>query len=248
MNKYTKDFFENSFPGYTPTYTFEQNKENFWFTKDIPFLELDINLKTNDSYELIKSIDHEFHAVAPEVNQLLVQQKRKRDWFFKNHSYNKTEYVVLGYQEPDGNMIKGPDSVPMTLEHVADNHPDTFISLQTQLNDSGFKLERLWISKLNIGGYMQPHRDLKLDNYPTLAYLWIPLHDPTPTMKVWPHGLIDHKIGSVYLLNHQNFVHSVMNSQPHNRYVALSKFDYTKVPKHLWQQITSSLKNQWYSN
>jgi len=93
------------------------------------------------------------------------------------------------------------------------------LSIKEHLSSNGILLNYCVLSVFGPGGYVRPHRDIGLNSTP-LNYVWIPLNNPQGNeLKIYPYGTVDVTLGNVYLLNQENFVHSVINNSNEHRYV-----------------------------
>jgi hypothetical protein len=60
--------------------------------------------------------------------------------------------------------------------------------------------------------------------------------------------MVQHQVGSVYLLNNQSFVHAIANFDQQPRYVITAKMDPEKTSAELVAKIRTALKQQWFSD
>lgn len=52
-------------------------------------------------------------------------------------------------------------------------------------------------------------------------------------IKVFSCGWLDHKFGSMYLLNQNRYPHAIINTGDHNRLVVVGKFNTNKEPEQI---------------
>lgn len=249
MNNYTQQFHHNVFPGYKPAISFDQLMLDFWHTKAIPFVELAFDFDVESTYEYARVHDHDiFLNPAPEVNKKLFFEQKGWDWAYAAHHCGWKQCIVLGQSEPSRHLIATSTEAP-TTEFVPPVRSELFQDLQKQFVNKGLPLERLMILKLDVGGWIQPHRDTKVDpNHSTINYFWMPLQETTQGVKTYPYGYADSKVGSLYLFDQQNYVHSAINNLPIPRFVAWGKIDYQKISKDVQQQIFDATKRQWFDS
>ena len=87
INKYTKDFMSAEFPGWQVTKQ-QWDYDKFWYRKDIPWVEVPLNLKTDLSYQQVRSQHKELFAeVSEQQNTKLAAIKKNEFWFFTHHQY-----------------------------------------------------------------------------------------------------------------------------------------------------------------
>lgn len=85
------------------------------------------------------------------------------------------------------------------------------------------------IQMVEAGGWIQPHRDIKVKR--GLRHLWIPLHDFPCCLKIYPFGWLQHKLGSMYLINNADYVHAVHNNTDFDRFILMVKIDSNNPPQ-----------------
>lgn len=249
MHPYTEQFNLNEFPGYLPKVPFGELEKNFWFSKSIPFVTLDLEFDLESSYQECLDNDHLFDLCAGTKLLKKKYQQTSSEWFRDPHRYQRFELTIKGEYEEHGNVIdRSSKNFAEGIDlNLATPRNDLFMDLQAQLNNFGFAVPRLWIGKLAPGGWLTPHRDFKPQNkYPTMNYFWLPLHDMPHTLKMWPYGFVKTKLGQISFFNHQYFVHSAYNPTDRDRYVAFGTIDHTKVSDDLSNRFLACAKRQWY--
>jgi len=210
MNKLTLDFFNNPHPGLDQSFTIADDV----FSTNVPIVELKVNLD-----------------VARILNEALVISKFE-ELVRPAYEYESTARVANWfktpvYQEPDieksryyTNLIERKlGDEPLLPVNTDKNRYTEFFS---QIN--GFEVEWCHIMELRPDGYLTPHRDINVNTQP-LRYFWIPLNYPEGSkLGIYPMGEISINLGSIYLLNQRNYVHSVANFGKENRYILNGMF------------------------
>lgn len=164
------------------------------------------------------------------------------DWCFQPRSQGWTEIVIKAQPM----SMKGRDSnLDYNLEADADNH---LVELCRQLfPDWWDRFFSLKIMKMAPDGWANPHRDIYVDNF-RLCNFWMPLHDFSTTLKVFPMGWLAHRLGNMYLFNQRRFPHAVKNSEQEDRIVLIGKFYQDLVPQQIVEQFLINKKKhlqQW---
>jgi hypothetical protein len=244
INNFTKDFHNANFFGTGAAITVDWSE--FWTNTAIPWLELELNLNTLASYQWV--LDHQ-HLFIENLYQKAQKQKNKdlgHDWFCKPNSDGWEALYVLGDPPVFKNLIGNSNSIPLSVNPVL--HHDAIPDFQLQLKALGITVTKLEILKLKVGGWIQPHMDKKYTDGQknlTLNRVWTPLHDFSQCLKVYPFGYIAHKTGNGYLLNNENFMHSVVNQDRVDRYVAIWSFDVDTFPMELLNKLKSDFYKRW---
>lgn len=114
--------------------------------------------------------------------------------------------------------------------------------IQDYLISQGIECNMCVLSVFEPGAYLRPHRDIGLNPTP-LDYFWMPLNNPLGSeLRIYPYGKVDVNLGSMYLLNQENFVHSAVNNSSERRYVLFGHL--TNINKQFESLVTDSiLKN-----
>jgi hypothetical protein len=242
MNNYTTEFHNSSFPGMVKKLDANDIKENFWNNKNIPFVELDLNFNHQDTYNWLLTNNHLFTTVESQV----AQQKEinsELGWFKSSRSYGWESLYVKGTPYKDLRIVSdGKNKVePIHRQNYITAVPD----LQTFFSVKRIPVNRLWVFRLQPGGWVQPHKDQSVDGVPNMSWFWTPLHEFQKCLKIYPYGYLEHRLGCMYLFNNSNFMHSVINQSQDYRYVAVGEVDVKNLPYDLNQYIINNAINQW---
>ena len=118
--------------------------------------------------------------------------------------------------------------------------------LVEKLNEKGFEFSKFAIGKLLPNGWAQPHRDRFIKPFKKLHWVWMPLHDAQPSLKVYPYGYIKPKVGCLYFFSNMGYVHSIVNKDNFPRYVAMGTLDPEKCSLD-FDKIKECVKSQWFN-
>lgn len=247
MNKFTADFHSGKFPGFTLNKTYQEIIDNFWFSKDIPFIETDFNIDVTRTYNWLSEHDYLFEEQYTQINRLNFAKSHGYDWFTDPHSNGWGVLDILGDDIDVSQLVSGGVHQNQSRRQTQRRTLDVLQDLQRQLNDQNLPINRLMIFRLAPMGWLQPHMDRKVSGTPIMNNIWLPLHDFDPSLKIYPYGYVHHVTGRAYILNNSEFVHSVINLNSAPRYVALIKLDYQNVSKNTQNRFYHSLKTQWFS-
>jgi hypothetical protein len=125
---------------------------------------------------------------------------------------------------------------------------DRLGNILRELDRVGLNIRRMIVTTMKPGAYVSPHRDISFSKSP-LNYVWIPLNYPPGShFGVFPYGEVEVKLGSVYLLNQENFPHSVANDSDEYRYVLAGWMDMDYVTQDLLDLVKTSIQNQYPTN
>lgn len=243
-NRYTQDFHDSVFPGWHVSNT-AWDYHNFWFRRDVPWLELPLNLDTTQTLQELQSEhDYLFDEISEQVNNKLDAQARDRLWFMTPHQYGWQSCVISRRFYPKAaSQIEGTEFPPQVIEPKL--HPDTAASLIQQLHDLGIEIFWVDVKALAPGGWIQPHVDVKTPGTSTMEYFWIPINHCKANFKSWPMGQLYHSVGNMYLVNNQDFLHSVINHDPWTRYVLTGRIDKDSLPDTLRHTVAACFQQQW---
>jgi hypothetical protein len=229
LDQLTKDFFAGEFPGFTEQITLADHV----LANNVPVVEVDLNI----SFPTLFPIDDcKKLAIPANIRQIFAYELEPRivGWGLEvlwsdgtvvpalKNIYNKQFFDAVPYKQvvPEARLVK-----------------DT-------LTNIGFDVRLCWISSFAPGGYERPHRDIALKTHP-LTYFWIPLNHPAGAdIKSYPYGSIKVNLGSMYLLNQENFIHAVYNNSNETRYALLGHFDQT-ISASLADKILQAIKAQY---
>jgi hypothetical protein len=245
INEFTKQFHDSTFPDFCVDQTLNQVLNNFWQNTCIPYVGIDVGFDTAATYKWLLDNDHLF---AKTQSGMFTEKKNKDlgfEWFTSSHSEGWANLPVIGTTEKYKAIVPGDGAVTYQITH--DVLPNSVPDLQFFLNQIGLSISELNIFRLKPGGFLQPHMDIGVDCESTMTYIWIPLHDFPPCLKIYPSGYLRHCKGNFYILNASNFMHSVVNTTDQPRYVATVFFDHKKIPQSFWNQIKQSLTQQWFT-
>jgi hypothetical protein len=233
MNKLTQEFHQSTFPGFKPNVSYEQVKQNFWQSSYLPFLDTGIDFEVDSSYQWLSNHQECFEKDSrTEHNNLLkewFEDSRAVDWYCCN---------IFGSN-------KGYDAHPDDI--ITKYHPDAFPDIQQQIQKLKLPITRLAVFKLAPNGYVQPHVDPRPGPHKGgINHVWLPLHNFPQSLKIYPHGYVQHQTGRMYLLNNPSYVHSVANYEPTARYVALMTLNYRALDPDLENYFFEVAQKQWF--
>ena len=239
-------FHQAQFPGWRPRSSLADTMRDFW-RSDIPFVALPAPHAVSDILSEVESPGPHRWTEMYSLRRAREQARAEgSDWFRTEHSSDWQEIRLIGAP------LAPEESVPSLHDkhHVPDlaearsNHnlPVTRGIMQS----TAMVWQHLKLSRLPPGGWIYPHRDIKAHNDLRLNYVWIPLHDASPNLKLYPHGYMPNQLGQMYLLNNSGYVHSVWNRDSHPRTVLLGRFDPFQSQLDM-AQIHQAVQRQWYS-
>lgn len=245
MNQFTKQFHEQQFPGVVLNCDINDIMSNFWTNSELPFVEVDLEFEHTSTLTWLQDHTHLFAPVESQVNLELKNEALNASWFTEPNSNGWSEFKVLdGASIPNAELVNSTETYTKT-EYSIEPVPDAVPDLQNFFKNKNIKITHLHIAKLAPGGWLQPHIDKKVTEVPSMQYFWMPLNYFPPSMKIYPFGNLEHKLGCMYLLNHRKMVHSVINLSNSDRYVANGNIDYTCLPTALCDKIYRSATKQW---
>lgn len=132
--------------------------------------------------------------------------------------------------------------------HYRKNNKATQDQTLIDLTDKAFgdiAVKQFRIFSLEPGGWINPHKDISTETN-NLYYFWIPLHDFSPCLKVFPLGWLQHRLGCMYLFNNKKYVHAVRNHTNENRLVMAGRLDPDRIDDRLIQAYEAG-KSNWTS-
>ena len=246
MNTLTKQFFQADFPGWQPGQDFDTVWQSFWTTKEVPIVELDLRLDVTSSCDWIEQNQQRF-AQAWNTRQFTQHyQTLGQSWFKQPHSQGRQDLQITGVYPQRRKLLDHAAWTEFDREE-RDTHNDAVPDIRDQLERQGFSIYSMKIARLDPGGYLEPHKDTLVSDL-TMTHLWIPLNQTANNLKIWPYGMVQHQVGSVYLLNNQSFVHAIANFDQQPRYVITAKLDPEKTSAELVAKIRTALKQQWFGD
>lgn len=246
MNALTKQFFQADFPGWQPRQDFDTVWQSFWTTQEIPVVELPLDLDVAPSCAWIEQNQPRFAQAWHQRQYDQHFQSLGQAWFKQPHSQGRQDLQITGVY-PERRKLLDHGAWAEFDHQVRDMHEDAVPDIRNQLERLGFAIYSMKIAKLDPGGYLEPHKD-PLVSKQTMTHLWIPLNQTVDNLKIWPYGLVQHRVGSVYLLNNQSFVHAIANFDQQPRYVITAKLDPAKTNPDLGNKIRVCVKQQWFNN
>ena len=247
MNKFTQEFHQGQFPGYQPTKSYEEIIDNFWFTSQIPVVDLDLGLNMQSTYQWAVDHNYLFDNQYTQIDTSLKAEQSGHSWFTSPHSMGWDSLEVLGNDLPQHRLV--PDNT-VENSYVSDYrpqyYPDAVPDLTKEFARLGISVSRIKIFRMAPGGWVQPHMDKKHSGSPIMNHVWLPLHEFDESIKIYPMGSVKHQTNHVYLLNNNDFLHSAINTADQPRYVGIVKLEYNTLPNNIWNQIKESVKQQWF--
>lgn len=237
MNNLTLHFHQTEFPGFEPSRPWHLVADDLWQSSDLPFVDTGIDIDVAFSYQW--ALDHPGHF-----------DKDSRTEYFETQSaadgtaWFKATPAVGWYCCNIFGSNKGSD--PHADDTLTKFWPDAFPDLVDKISALGLPVARLAVFKLDPGSYVQPHIDSRYGRTGGLNHVWLPLHDFSPSLKIYPHGYVNHRAGRIYLLNNPRYVHSVINQQTIPRYIAAMTLNYHNMDSYLEDRILRAAKNQWF--
>ncbi len=245
MNHYTKLFHDEKFPGYQPKNPVAE--DDFWNRHDLPFVEIPNVISTTKDYLDVKQRHKELFApLDTQINREKNAEHENRRWYFTPHSQGWEQCIVVGDRNRETiPLITDTDRDQPKIFFDPTPHRDVLFDVRAQIDRLGMTVKRLMILALHPDGYVQPHIDPKIQQVPRLSYFWIPLNDSSPSLKIWPHGYVNHRAGNIYLFNNNTWVHSVINQDQQMRYVLTGLIDTEKCSNDFYQLAVKSAKKQW---
>jgi len=246
-DKFTRDFFEADFPGFNPLHDWNDIEKNIW-EAPLPFIELECGLDHADTYKLLVDQSDQHLIEMPGEQIRLAEKKSNGDlWFYSSHMEGWRQLPIFGEMYTIKKIICSDNDINLHKdfkEKLWKTNIRFGKKLLNQLEKLGCAVKRMVVDTLDINGWVRPHQDSNRGK--PLLYAWIPLHDFDPCLKIWPHGLLKHKLGNIYLLANTKFPHSVINKMPFRRYVAIIKIDEKNCSTFFKKFVIDSAKKQWY--
>lgn len=214
---YTKKFFETDFDIYKDQYN-NIKITNDLRTTEIPAVPIELNQDLlREIYNQACINDKDFQPIATgSLFNSWHSQPRSSGWFEltikeyeQHHEFSLEHDPSQSFERPRSNVTKNVK----------------LLETASQLFDElDIKVRSIRIMKLEPGGWVRPHID-RTSNVYGLAYAWIPLHEFSPCLKIFPYGWLQHRFGNMYLFNQNSYVHAVINQSNENRYVIAGRFD-----------------------
>jgi len=245
MNELTRKFHEAEFPGWKPKKTYEEIINNF-FNSELPFLELDIGLDTTEAMQWIES--NKKHFIENELTKQQENDAKKEGkfWYFNKHADGWKQCWKFGSPLLGQDILCISSEEKFKAKELRTFVPDAFPGLAEQLHQKGFVFKKFHVSELLPNGWAQPHMDRFHGSFKKLQWVWIPLNDAQPNLKVYPYGYIKPKVGCLYFFSNMGYVHSIINKDNFSRYVAMGTID-LELSKINFDKIKECVKSQWFN-
>lgn len=236
MNKITTDFFTRPHPGFTRKITIDEN--NILGT-NVPIVEINVGLNVDLMLEDAKNVEIIDHIRAPNP---FAKEPRYQGWqlisLWNNYPARKLPHI------PSMLTGKFDDAVAPVLE----KDYDKLGNILRELERVNLNVRRMIVTVMKPGAYVSPHRDISFSKSP-LNYVWIPLNYPKGShFGVYPYGEVDVKLGSIYLLNQENFPHAVANNSDEYRYVLAGWLDMPYITAEFLALAKTNIQKQYHQN
>jgi hypothetical protein len=228
---YTQQFFDLNFEPYRNLVE-NISITNQLHTTRVPICPVDLDRDILQKiYKYLCSIDHAFTANPHHSHN-------KHDWADPLRSHNWQQLVIR--QKPALYKLRAPTS-SSTFEISNDSFGDVHLEqlLDQLLAPLNVYFHTIKIAKLDKRGWVAPHMDATANDL-GLCYSWIPLHEFSPCLKLFPWGWLQHEFGKMYLFNHSRYVHAVYNPVDKPRLVIQGIFAPEKVSSGLLEQYSRS--------
>jgi hypothetical protein len=234
LDQLTKFFFEKNHPGFDQTVSLSENI----LSTNVPIVELDLNIDLIPILNEMMNIDISRHTVVRACYPY-DDYPRYQGWIIKELWHEKEvpdTLTDLYYKKCTSKL----------LPHFISKDKNQFKNTISILSTLGVDIHTCLLSVFTPGGYVRPHRDISEITTP-LRYFWLPLNNPTGSdFRVFPKGPVNIKLGSLYLLNQENFVHAVYNNSDENRYNLIGWFD-SEIEENFSNLIKRSIIDQYGS-
>jgi hypothetical protein len=236
MNKVTKDFFTRPHPGFQDKITIDDSNV---LGTNVPIVELDMGLNVDIMLEDARRVEIIDHVRAPNP-------------FAKEPRYMGWQLISLWNLYPARKLPHIPSMVSAKFDEteapILPKDPSRLGNIINEFDRIGLPLRRVIVTVMKPGAYVSPHRDISFSKSP-LNYVWIPLNYPAGShFGVFPKGEIEINLGSVYLLNQENFPHAVANDSNEYRYVLAGWLDMPHVTKNFLDLAKNSIQTQYQNN
>lgn len=214
---YTRQFVEMDFSPYE--HLGDELLENSDGNNDVPMVEIP-GLNKDILEQLYQ------HAVKNDSNfERKFVTTRFDSWENIDHSDQWTQFVIQ-HQE-NWNLSGFVGAITNTPPDPVGDTSDIISAVNALFDDLDLTVSNARFAKLAPNGWLNPHIDL-FDKDPGISYFWIPLHEHIPTIKIFPWGWSESKLGNMYLFNYSKYVHSAINFGNTTRYILQGRFDMNK--------------------
>lgn len=202
MDQLTKDFFNNEFPKFNNNIELQSDL----LSTNLPIVEVKLNLDVEYLLAVARQISVE-EVIRP---------------VYPYEFSNRIKGWSMQLLWSDGTVTPWIKDLyyKVFADPIAEKPTDDLSeSIKNKLLKYGISAKVCWVSKFSPQGYLRPHRDYGINPRP-LSYFWIPLNAPDGSeLKIYPSGTVNVNLGSMYLLNQDNYTHAVVNLSNQDRYV-----------------------------
>lgn len=229
MDQLLKDFYSNKFNGFNSHITLADNV----LTTPVPLVELSLELDTAYLLEIAKQIPMDSMNRKTYPYEIHPRYQGWNVQLLWSHNFKNTLISDIYYKKVD-----------KPIEDKSANNLEKLI--QDYLSTLELDCKLCVLSVFEPNGYVRPHRDIGLNTTP-LDYFWIPLNNPRGSqLRIYPYGTVEVKLGNIYLLNQEQFVHSVVNYSSESRYVLTGHL--TNISTKLKLLIAKSIQSKYLTN
>ena len=226
LDQLTKDFYSSEFPGFSESIRLLDPV----LSTPVPIVEIPLGLNTEFMLEAVRDI-----SIEPMRRPLYPYESypRFQGWnmqiLWSNH-FNNTLLIDVYYKK--------------TADPIQNKEPNISAkTVQDYLITQGIACNMCVLSVFEPSAYLRPHRDIGLNSTP-LNYFWLPLNNPIGSeLRIYPYGKINVNLGSIYLLNQENFVHGAVNNSKERRYVLFGHL--TNISKQFESLVKESISKQY---
>jgi hypothetical protein len=236
LNKITRDFFTQPHPGFKDRVTIDPTNV---LGTPVPIVELDLGLDVDRMLEDARKVEIIDHIRAPNP-------------FAKEPRYQGWQLISLWNLYPARKLPHIPSMLTAKFDEavapVLPKDHNLLGNIIDEFDRVGLPFRRVIVTVMKPGAYVSPHRDISFSISP-LNYVWIPLNYPKGShFGVFPKGEIPIKLGSVYLLNQENFPHCVANESDELRYVLAGWLDTPYITKDFIDLAEKNIREQYQNN
>lgn len=229
---YIQQFVEMDFAPYE--YLGKNILENGTGENDVPMVEVPGLNKT-----IIQQLYHKAVENDSKFERKFVTT-RFDSWTKLDHSHKWTQFVIQ--HQDHWNLSGFVGGITNTPSDFIGDTTDIIALVKLLFNELDLTISNARFAKLEPGGWISPHIDI-FDKDPGISYFWIPLHSHLPTIKVFPWGWNENKLGSMYLFNYSKYVHSAINFGNTTRYILQGRFDLAQCGEQLSKLYHSNKNN-----
>ena len=222
QSEYTKKFLELDFTPYI--HMADTSKFNNELTNNfLPIVEISGFNKTilKKLYDLAVSLTP--HYKVP------ITQSVMDHWYSQQHADKWTQYVIKHADQQKYATFLGDTK---DFNPPVDDDGTALALVEELFQPYELTITNTRFGQLAPGGYLCPHMDI-FETDPGMCYFWMPLHDVSPNLKVFPYGWHKPKLGSLYLFNFTKWVHAIHNYKTESRFILGGRFDLKNVSEKL---------------